>query len=94
LRDEGESYAARLEDAGVPTQSSRYEGLYHGFLGLEGPTADHQRGVEEIAAWIEKTIEARNAAKSDASIAGAQREREAPFNPPQARDGSESNDRG
>jgi acetyl esterase len=70
LRDEGECYAARLEDAGVPTQSSRYEGLYHGFLGLEGPTADHQRGVAEIAAWIEKTIDARNTVNSVGSTTG------------------------
>lgn len=74
LRDEGECYAARLEAAGVPTQSSRYEGLYHGFLGLEGPTADHQRGVAEIAAWIEKTIDARNTANSAGSTTGPQHE--------------------
>jgi acetyl esterase len=74
LRDEGECYAARLEDAGVPTQSSRYDGLYHGFLGLEGPTADHQRGVAEIAAWIEKTIEARNTANPVGSTTGPQHE--------------------
>jgi acetyl esterase len=58
LRDEGECYANRLEEAGVPTQSSRYDGLYHGFLGLEGPTADHQRGVDEIATWIKQAIDA------------------------------------
>jgi len=59
LRDEGESYASRLDEAGIPSRSSRYEGLYHGFLGLEGPTIDHQRGVNEIATWILQAIEKR-----------------------------------
>ena len=65
LRDEGECYANRLEEAGVPTQSSRYAGLYHGFLGLEGPTADHQRGIDEIATWIKQAIDARIPATSE-----------------------------
>jgi acetyl esterase len=34
LRDQGEAYALRLRDAGVPTQALRGDGLFHGFFGM------------------------------------------------------------
>jgi acetyl esterase len=46
LRDEGEAYADALRAAGVPTESMRGEGLFHGFFGLDELLPDAQPSWE------------------------------------------------
>jgi acetyl esterase len=49
LRDEGERYAVRLGEAGVPVQKYRYDGMVHAFFGLSA-VFDHGRDAIERTA--------------------------------------------
>ena len=52
MRDDGEAYAARLREAGVPTTVSRYEGMLHGFFMLPGVLAKADAAHAEACAWL------------------------------------------
>lgn len=52
LRDEGEAYARRLQEAGVPVTHTRYEGMIHPFINMLGATEGAQKAVDEIAAAV------------------------------------------
>ena len=49
LRDEGDRYAARLQEAGVPTWTRQYAGMVHGFLWQAGLVAAADAALTEIA---------------------------------------------
>jgi acetyl esterase/lipase len=52
IRDWGERYAARLRDAGVQTTTTRYPGMYHGFLMRCDATKRGRLAIAEIGALL------------------------------------------
>jgi acetyl esterase len=56
LRDEGEAYAARLEEFDVPVEQHRYEGMIHGFLGMRELVPEADDAMHRIAAFLRKTL--------------------------------------
>ena len=54
LRDEGEQYAERLLQAGVPTQCTRYRGMVHGFLDYRGIAQEGWDAIEQIAQTLRR----------------------------------------
>ena len=52
LRDEGEAYARRMQEAGVPVTLTRYEGMIHPFLHFTGVTPSAHKTLDQIAAAI------------------------------------------
>ncbi len=56
LRDEGEAYAKRLQQAGVSTALTRYDGLIHGYFGMGLITPKAQAAMDEAIAALKKAL--------------------------------------
>jgi acetyl esterase len=49
LRDEGERYAARLRDAGGRVEVTRYDGMIHGFFGMDAVFSQSGQAIAQSA---------------------------------------------
>jgi acetyl esterase len=56
LRDEGEYYADRLQQAGVPTQMKRWDGMNHGFFFWPGVVDRAGQAMDEACAWVRSLL--------------------------------------
>ena len=52
LRDEGEAYARRLKDSGVPVTTKRYPGMIHPFFSLPGAVPQAYEAIEQVARQV------------------------------------------
>ncbi len=56
LRDEGETYARTLAEAGVQVELQRYPGFIHGFFNIVGVGRSNRAAVAEIAAKLKAAL--------------------------------------
>ena len=56
LRDEGEEYAERLRNAGVPVIVSRYEGTVHGFVHFRRIFKEGRLAFGQITSWLRERL--------------------------------------
>jgi acetyl esterase len=56
LRDEGEAYAARLQAAGVPVTTTRYDGVIHGFFSMGDMIPEGKAAVDEAGEALRRAL--------------------------------------
>jgi acetyl esterase len=56
LRDQGEAYARRLQDAGVATTVKRYEGMFHPFFSLGGIIDGGREAMSDAATALKTAL--------------------------------------
>ena len=71
LRDEGEAYARRLVEAGVPVLCRRYLGAIHGFFSMSGCLRLGRGAMQDVAAFLRPHLFEAGAAGGRVSRDGA-----------------------
>lgn len=56
LRDEGEAYAERLRQAGVPVEPRRFEGQMHVFFTMVNVLPGSAAGVDFVAGAVRRSV--------------------------------------
>ena len=56
LRDEGQAYAARLVESGVPVVDLRYDGLIHGFFGLSAAFDASRDALDRVSTELSRAF--------------------------------------
>jgi acetyl esterase len=56
LRDQGEAFARKLQDAGVQVTAKRYDGMFHPFFSLGGIIDGGRTAVEDAAAALKTAL--------------------------------------
>ncbi len=56
LRDQGERYARRLQDAGVPVALKRYDGMFHPFFQFGGILDTARVAMKEAASAVREAL--------------------------------------
>ena len=56
LRDDGERYAAKLKEAGVPVTLTRYDGMIHGFFWTSGVVAGSRRLIDDVGRHVRAVL--------------------------------------
>lgn len=56
LRDEGEAYARRLQEAGVPAVLTRYDGVIHGFFTMLDILDQARQAVDQVGAALRRAF--------------------------------------
>ncbi len=67
LRDDGEAYAAKLADAGVPVAVRRHDGLVHGFASMTALSRVSRDAVLELAGALQMGLAVDSRARSQAA---------------------------
>ena len=58
LRDEGEAYGRRLQEAGVSATRTRYDGMIHGFFAMSAVMDKGKRAISEASTALKKAFSA------------------------------------